>query len=80
MQQMWNGWQNEQQGQQQLQQDEEEEECQRLEEHRDLIRRQERLEEVANNSSRHDIAAYHARSYLYLASRRHRQRSFLFFI
>ena len=36
-------------------------ECQRLE-HRDLICRQERLEEVANNSSRHDIAAYHTQN------------------
>ena len=62
MQQMWNVWQNEQQAQQQLQQDEEEEECQRLYEHRDLMHRQQRLEEVANNMSRWDIAGYQSQN------------------
>ena len=62
MQQMWNVWQNEQQAQQQLQQDVEEEECQRLYEHRDLMYRQQRLEEVANNMSRWDIAGYQSQN------------------
>ena len=59
---MRNTWRNEQLGQQQLQQDEEEEECQRLYEHRDLMHRQQRMEEVANNTSRQDIATYQAQS------------------
>ena len=56
MQQIRNGWRNEQQAQQQLQQDEEEEEHRRWDEERELIRRQQRLEEVANNMSRQALA------------------------
>ena len=45
-------WRNEQQAQQELQQDEEEEECQRWNQDRELLWRQLRLEEIANNTSR----------------------------
>ena len=53
---------NEQQAQQQLQQDEENEERQRLYEHRELIHRQQRLEEVSNNTSREQIEGYQAQN------------------
>ena len=60
MQQIRNRWQDEQQAQQQLQQDEAEEERRRWHEERDLIQRQQRLEEVANNTSRQALADYDA--------------------
>ena len=58
MQQMRNDWRNEQQAQLQLQQDEEEQEHQRFDQHRELMHRQQRLEEAANNVSRQNIAGY----------------------
>ena len=60
MQHMHNAWRDEQQAQQQLQQDEEEEERNRSYEEREIIQRQLRLEEVANNMSRQDLADYEA--------------------
>ena len=57
---MHDAWRNEQQAQQQLQQDEEEEERNRLYEEREIIQRQLRLEEVANNVSRQDLVDYEA--------------------
>ena len=57
-----NALRNEQQAQQQLQQDEENEERQRLYEHRELIHRQQRLEEVSNNTSREQIEGYQAQN------------------
>ena len=57
---MHDAWRNEQQAQQQLQQDEEEEERNRSYKEREIIQRQLRLEEVANNMSRQDLADYEA--------------------
>ena len=60
MQQMRNAWRNEQLAQEEVQQDEEEEERQRWDEQRDLLRRQLRLEDIANNVSRQNIEGYQA--------------------
>jgi hypothetical protein len=59
---MRNNWRNEELADQPIQQDEEEQERQRLDDHRDLIRRKQRLEEIANNTSRQDIETYQAQN------------------
>ena len=59
---MQNDLQNELRAEQLLQQDEIEEEEQRLYEHRELIHRQQRLEEVTNDMSGQDIAGYQSQS------------------
>ena len=55
-------WRNEQQAQQEPQQDEEAEERQRWNQDRELLQRQLRLEELANNRSREHIEEYHRHS------------------
>ena len=55
-------WINERQAQQEPQQDEEEEERQRWNQHRELLQRQLRLEEHANNRSRQHIEEYQRHS------------------
>ena len=65
MQQMCAALRNEQKAQQQLQRDEEEEEHQRWDQDRELLQRQLRLEEIANNTSRQDIGRYQAQANTY---------------